>query len=96
MPHVAQLGSKVFVQTIKYPIKVSFKSLIEVGSTQEIEEPFRTGKSLVIRLPFKKALVIGIWRYALEESEALVSALGGRMMSIEEYHNAKEKESTEV
>lgn len=53
--------------------------LMERGTTQEIEFPFRRGSALVVRLPgSRRALVAGVWRDFLGERAALMSALGAR------------------
>jgi len=38
--------------------------IVEVGSTQETEHPFRKGKCLVLRAPFTETgLYFGLWYY---------------------------------
>ena len=94
MPKVIKLGPKFFAQIIKYPVKWSFKYAVQIGDTREIEEPYRTGKSLVISFPFKKAFVFGIWTGKLDEMEALTHALMGRTLTLEELRDVQQKEST--
>lgn len=55
------------------------------GETQEIEEPFRTAKPFMIRLPFYRTLVIGKWAGQLEEEEALIKATGIRILQDEDF-----------
>lgn len=51
----------------------------EVGDTQEIEWPFRTGRALVLRAPLtKQAVVVGRWVGQKDEVDALESAIGAR------------------
>lgn len=55
--------------------------IMECGTTQEIEWPFRFGQGLVIRLPFTtKAVVVGRWIGDREEEEALSDAIGARKL----------------
>jgi hypothetical protein len=53
--------------------------LLHWAPTNEIEPPFRTARSAVIRLfPLRKALVVGWWRDShLGEEEALLRAVSG-------------------
>lgn len=53
--------------------------LSEKGHTQEIEHPYRTGQSVVVRVPFtRRALVIGKWTGEKYEEDALTGAIGLR------------------
>jgi hypothetical protein len=62
---------------LEYPTKP--KGLWEKAETQEIDEPFRSGSGWAIRLPLtRKAMVIGTWKAAYSESEALTYAIRGR------------------
>lgn len=51
----------LYVGSLKYWHK-KFFPLIEVGTTQETEMPYRKGKCLVFRLPFTHpGFFIGVW-----------------------------------
>ena len=51
----------LFKHYLTYPSRKA--PLVEIGTTQESEPPWRRGKSLVIRKPFStRAVAIGIWR----------------------------------
>lgn len=69
--------------TLTYPVKP--KGLWEKAYTQEIDEPFRAGEAVAIRLPFTcKAVVIGRWVGSHAESEALTYAIRGRYLGDDE------------
>lgn len=71
----------LYVQLIPYPLR-GLWPLVEVGETNEIEPPYRTGRALVIRIPGKRAIVIGLWRGgAGDEERSLRRAL--RMREID-------------
>lgn len=74
----------IYWHALTYPIKP--KVFVEKADTQEIDEPFRRGKGLAIRVPFtRKALVIGIWKETnYTESEALTYAINGRGLTRDE------------
>lgn len=56
------------------------------GWTQEIEEPFRTSTPLLVRLPFRRALVLGKWRNEnLSEDEALNRAMERRDVTYDDF-----------
>lgn len=51
---------------------------LHTAPTQEIEEPFRSSTSLIVRFWPGKGLVIGWWRDSgMDEEEALLAALDG-------------------
>lgn len=51
-------------------------SVFHTAETQEIEEPFRTGKCVVFRLPLtRRAVVVGRWVGQKSEFDALSSAI---------------------
>ena len=80
MPNVHHLGPKIFVHQMTYP--PGRFPLCERGATQEIEYPFRTGSSVVFRLPFStRALSVGIWTGQVEETVALEGAIGARWLN---------------
>ncbi len=60
---------------------------MERGNSQETNWPFRVGRSIVIRVPFRRfALVIGKWSdTSLDEEQALLGALGGRNLERHEW-----------
>ena len=73
----------IYWHTLIYPIKP--KELWERAETQEIEEPFRGGVGVSIRLPLTRlAIVIGRWNARFEESQALTNAIRGRSLPEEE------------
>jgi len=59
------------------------------GWTQEIEEPFRTAKPVIIRLPFHKALVFGRWNGQVTEEEALSRAIERRELTNDDFSEEK-------
>jgi hypothetical protein len=63
--------------------------LFVLGWTQEIEEPFRTSTSTIVRLPFRKALVFGQWTGQLDEHAALTKAVQERVLSDEDFSEEK-------
>jgi hypothetical protein len=83
MPKVHNIGP-VFVQVTKFPYNWGVKVAVR-GWTQEIEEPFRTSKPLIVRLPNYKALVLGRWSGFKEEEEALSGALETREVTYDDF-----------
>lgn len=82
MPRTHDLGP-LFAQPLSYPSRRF--PLVERGHTQEIEYPYRRGASLVLRLPgTPHAVVLGVWREAHDEEEALYRALSGRALHTED------------
>ena len=76
----------IYVQKVNYSVK-SFLPLVELGWTNETEEPYRIGKCLVFRVPFTKpGFVLGLWVDRLKdvtgEDDALIRALEGRILNI--------------
>ena len=76
MPKVHNIGP-AFVQITNFPYEWGKKVVVR-GWTQEIEEPFRTSKPLIVRLPNYKALVLGLWSDEQDEESALSGALERR------------------
>jgi hypothetical protein len=77
----------LYVDTLKYPSTFKFFPIIDKGWTNETEEPYRKGKCLVFRLPYTiTGLIVGIWGKPtnLNEEEALMAALFGHEVSLEE------------
>lgn len=83
MPKVHNIGP-VFVQYTKFPYDWGKKVVVR-GWTQEIEEPFRTSKPLILRLPNYKALVCGRWTGSKTEEEALNEALSRRDLTYDDF-----------
>lgn len=82
MAKTNDIGS-FYWHTLKYLVKPSI--FIERAESQEIEEPYREGRGWAIRLPFTtKALVVGRWGKAHDESSALTRAVIGRAMKQDE------------
>ena len=83
MPKVHNIGP-VFVQITKFPYEWGSKVVVR-GWTQEIEEPFRTSKPFILRLPKFKALVCGRWTGLKTEEEALSVALETREVTYDDF-----------
>ena len=83
MPKVHNIGP-VFVQVTKFPYEWGSKVIVR-GWTQEIEEPFRTSKPFILRLPKFKALVCGRWTGVKDEEEALSVALETREVTYDDF-----------
>jgi hypothetical protein len=83
MPKVHNIGP-AFVQVTNFPYVWGSKVIVR-GWTQEIEEPFRTSKPFIVRLPKYKALVFGIWNGFKTEEEALNGALGRRDVTYDDF-----------
>ena len=84
MPKVHNIGPKHFVQLIDLPV-IWGKKFVVRGWTQEIEEPFRTSKPFILRLPKFKALVCGRWTGTKNEEEALSVALETREVTYDDF-----------
>lgn len=84
MPKVHQIGPKLFIQHIDFPVEWGKKWVVR-GWTQEIEEPFREAVPLIFRMPSHKALVFGVWKNELTEEEALSKALQTREVTYEDF-----------
>ena len=83
MPKVHNIGP-VFVQVTKFPYEWGSKVVVR-GWTQEIEEPYRTSKPYIVRLPKYKALVFGRWNGMKDEEEALNGALERRDVTYDDF-----------
>lgn len=83
MPKAHNIGP-LFVQVTKFPYEWGNKVVVR-GWTQEIEEPFRTSKPLIFRLPNYKAIVFGLWTGAKNEEDALNSALERRDVTYDDF-----------
>ena len=77
MPETHQLTESVFWHTMRSSRKAP---LIERGSTQEVDYPYRHGKAVVFRLPLTTlALAVGKWAgREAREKDAILKAIGGR------------------
>jgi len=81
MPQIHDIGKRHFVHTMKYPAR-NFP-LIDKGETQEIEDPYRNGRSLVFRIPLSTtALVVGRWQTRFSEDMALRRAIQARDLDV--------------
>lgn len=68
--------------------------LIQITTTQEIEEPYRSGSCLAIRFPILNfSLALGIWKNQQEEEAALLNAVGGRIIGDIDALEKEEKEN---
>jgi hypothetical protein len=75
-------GQFFFTHTLRYPTKRRIWSWVETGESQQTEEPWRTGKSLVFSVPWKyTARVLGVWVGTADE-EAFHNAAGTREIKI--------------
>jgi hypothetical protein len=84
MPKIHNIGKQHFIQYFRLPAQWGWKIIVR-GETQEIEEPFRTAKPYMIRLPFYRTLVIGKWTGQLNEEEALRKAIQERVLADEDF-----------
>lgn len=73
-----------YADTMKYPPKYKWLPLVEVGWTNETEEPYRKGRCLVLKPPLANtALVAGVWGQPQDEETALSNAVRARTMDID-------------
>jgi len=87
MPKVHNIGP-TFVQVTNFPYKWGAKFIVR-GWTQEIEDPFRTSKPFIVRLPRYKALVLGRWTGTTNEESALSEALQTREVTYDDFTEEK-------
>ena len=87
MPKTHNIGP-LFVQYTNFPYDWGKKVMVK-GWTQEIDEPYRTSKPLIVRLPFYKALVFGRWTGRKTEEQALNDALGRRDLTYDDFTEEK-------
>ena len=81
MPQIHDIGKHHFVHTMEYPTKKF--PIIDKGETQEIEDPYRNGRSLVFRIPLSRtALVFGRWQTRFSEDTALRRAIQARDLDV--------------
>lgn len=83
MPKVHNIGP-AFIQITNFPYQWGNKVVVR-GWTQEIEEPFRTAKPFIVRLPNYKALVLGLWSDEQDEESALNGALERREVTEDDF-----------
>jgi hypothetical protein len=89
MPKAHDIGTQHFIQVLDFPVKWEWRVWTH-GWTQEIEEPFRTAKPLIIRLPFHKALAFGRWTGQAENEEAALNrALERRDVTYDDFVEEK-------
>lgn len=80
---IYDLGKQHFWHTMQYPKMMPPPPLTETGATQETDEPFRYGRSRVVRLPFsRRALVVGKWQGENAERLALGMAVRSRDLTV--------------
>jgi hypothetical protein len=85
MPKVHNIGKQHFVQLFRLPADWKGKFVVR-GETQEIEEPFRTSRPFMLRLPFYRVLVLGKWTGSQPDEEtALNNAMQGRVLKDEDF-----------
>lgn len=90
MPHVHHIGSKIYVHRMDYP--PGKFPLTELGSTTEIDWPYRTGRCVVMRVPLTRhAVCIGLWGDPVDEEEALTGALAARWIGDESGWSAEDE-----
>jgi len=83
VPKVHKIGSQFFAHHMTYPTRAF--PFMEIGTTQEIEWPYREGASYVFRIPLTRhAWVIGKWTGLVDENVALTHALGARWVDADE------------
>lgn len=76
MAQTRSIGS-IYWHTLVYPVKPGV--IFDRAETQEIAGKYRGGKGWAIRLPLTRlAIVLGIWKEAFTEREALTRAINGR------------------
>lgn len=81
MPQIHDIGKHHFVHTMNYPTTAF--PLIDKGETQEIEQPYRNGRSLVFRIPLSRtAVVVGRWQTRFSEDTALRRAIQARDLDV--------------
>lgn len=79
MAHITEMGP-FYAQKLYW--HADGAPLLHLDTTHEIEPPYRTGKCLVVRMPFSRtAHVVGVWTGARGEKDALLAAVGGRVTS---------------
>jgi len=81
MPQIHDIGKHHFVHTMKYPDR-NFP-IVDRGETQEIEDPYRSGQSWVLRVPLSRAaVVVGRWTSRVDEDSALRRAIMARDLDV--------------
>ena len=73
-----------YAQKMQYPPKFKTLPIVEIGWTQETEDPYRKGYCIVFKPPFTVwAAAVGIWGKKQDETQALVTAIKGRALDID-------------
>ena len=81
MPQIHDIGKRHFVHTMKYPTRQF--PILDRGETQEIEDPYRNGRSVVVRVPLtRSAVVVGRWQTRFSEDTALRRAIQARDLDV--------------
>lgn len=71
MPVTKDLG-RVYLTSMRYLHRKAAPLIAETGWTAEIEEPYRRGRCLVVRIPFTlRAIVLGLWGQPGTEAQRL-------------------------
>ena len=83
MPKVHNIGP-LFLQVTRFPYEWGHKVVVR-GWSQEIEEPYRTAKPFIVRLPKYHGLVLGKWGAMKDEEEALSGALARREVTYDDF-----------
>lgn len=85
MAKLHNIGPRHFVQFLHFPAQWEGKLWV-TGWTQEIQHPYRRAEPLILRLPFKKAFVVGKWQDAeYDEEEALMYAVQYREATYDDF-----------
>jgi hypothetical protein len=85
MAKVHNIGQRHFFQNLGFYPALWGKRLWVKGWTQEIEFPFRSANTFIVRLPFNRAVAFGKWSGQLDEEEALNRAIQGRVLRDEDF-----------
>lgn len=79
MPETHDLG-RAYLTHMRYLHRKRL-DFFEVGTTHEIEHPYRKGRCLVFRIPFTKfGIVLGLWGRPGDEDSRLAEAIGCRLL----------------
>lgn len=83
MPETRDIG-RFYAHTMRYPETNGWPPLVEAANTQEVEEPYRKGRGVVLRLWGRKAVVLGRWKkpVGVDTDDALMAALEGEVLPV--------------
>lgn len=85
MPETHDLG-RLYLTHMRYLTRKGMP-LAERGWSTEVEDPFRRGRCLVLRVPFTKfGIVLGLWGRAGDEDSRLAEAIGCRLLGPLDLH----------